>query len=479
MIRILFSFFVNLRWQDVFDILLNSYILFRFYVLFRGTTVLRVITGIAILWVFQRIAVFFGLILTTWALQGIMAVAALIIIIVFRNEIRSVLQAKNLKTILWGIPKKPFHTPVEIIADSIDVLSRRRIGALMVFPAKDDMEEIVQKGIRWNGLVSREMIISIFWPDNPVHDGAAVIQGDRITEVGVILPLSHSNDLPSRYGTRHRAALGLAEATDALIVVVSEETGKVVVAKNSEIADITGNFELVKKLQAHMGITEEDKGFLRKNKLELAVAALFSIVLITVVWFSFSRGLDTLITLDIPVEYTTRDRSMEIVDTSVNAVSLQLGGSGTLIKSIRPEQVHVRLDLDKAVAGRNTFSITKENITLPPGIFLKKITPSVIEATLDVSIKKKLPVQVDWVGKLPDNLILSEIRINPETIEVIGGNRLLDDISTLYTEKVQLDNLRGSGEMILNPVLNPASLKIDSGSKDKIVVSYVIKPRQP
>ena len=96
----LFSFFDSIRLQDAVDILLLSYILFRLYVLFRETHVFRVIAGLVILWIFQRIAEFFGLILTSWALQGIMAVAALIIIIVFRNEIRSVLQAKNLKAIL-------------------------------------------------------------------------------------------------------------------------------------------------------------------------------------------------------------------------------------------------------------------------------------------------------------------------------------------------------------------------------------------
>ena len=475
----LFSFFAILRWQDVFDILLNGYILFRFYVLFRGTIVFRVITGIAILYVFQQIAVFFGLILASWVLQGIMAVAALIIIIVFRNEIRSVLQAKNLKTILWGVPQKTFHTPMEIIAKSIATLSRRRIGALLVFPDKDDLEEVVQKGIRWNGLASKEMITSIFWPDNPVHDGAAIIREDRITEVGVILPLSRSDDLPSRYGTRHRAALGLAEVTDALTVVVSEETGRVIVAKNSKITEIRSSAELIKNLRTHAGISEDDQGLLRKSRLELGSAALISIILVTVVWFSFSKGLDTLITLEIPVEYTTRDPLMEIIDTSTNAVSLQLAGSGTLIKSIRPKQIHVRLDLDKAVAGRNTFSITKDNITLPPGIYLKKITPSVVEATLDTAINKKLPVQVDWVGKLPDNLILSKVQVDPETIEVVGGNRILNNISTIYTEKAQLDNIRESGNITLNPVLDPASLKIASDSKNKITVSYVIKPRQP
>ncbi|MGD8448047.1 MAG: diadenylate cyclase, partial [Desulfobacterales bacterium] len=315
------------------------------------------------------------------------------------------------------------------------------------------------------------------WPDNPVHDGAAIIQGNRITEVGVILPLSHRNNLPSHYGTRHRAALGLSEVTDALVIVVSEESGNVLAAKNSEITKIDYDEKLVKVLQEHMGITEEKTAILRKEKFEISVAALVSVLFITGMWFSFSRGMDTLITLEIPVEYTKHDPALEIVDTSVNTVQLQLGGSGALIKSIRPDQVQVRFDLGNAVIGRNSFSITKENISLPPGIFLSKITPPVVEVTLDKTITKELPVQVDWVGKLPENIILSQLTIKPEKVEVIGGKRILGNISTLYTEKVPLDNIDRTGSLTVRLALNPASLKIESGSKDRIKLTYVVKPR--
>ena len=471
-------FLAYFRWQDLIDILLNSYILFRLYVLFRGTYVFRVLTGIALLWIFQRIAVFFGLILTSWAMQGITAVAALIIIIIFRNEISNVLQAKNLKAILWGFRQQSIQTPIEIIVEGVNALSKKRNGALIVFPAKEDLQDIIQSGIPWQGLVTKEMITSIFWPDNPVHDGAAIIQGKRITEVGVILPLSHRNDLPSNYGTRHRAALGLSESSDALVIVVSEETGNILVAKNSKLTKINDDAELVTALQKHMGLTEEAPANLRKEKLEISTAALISVLFITGMWFSFSKGMDTLITLEIPVEYTKHDPGIEIVDTSVNTVRLQLGGSGALIKSIRPDQVQVRLDLENAVIGKNIFSITKENISLPPGIFLSKIVPSVVEVTLDKTITKELPVQVDWVGKLPEDIILSQVKIDPEKVNVIGGKRILENISTLYTEKVPLDNINQSGTTTVNLVLNPASLKIAPGSKDRIKLIYIVKPRE-
>ncbi len=471
------SFFEFIRWQDVLDILLNSYILFRLYVLFRETYVFRVLTGLAFLWIFQRVSAYFGLILTSWVMQGITAVVALIIIIVFRNEIRSVLQAKNLKAILWGFPQKSVPTTIQLIVDSVKTLSKRHIGALIVLPAKENLEDVVQGGVPLRGLVSKEMITSIFWGDNPVHDGAAIIEENRISKVGVILPLSYKSDLSSRYGTRHRAALGLAETTDALVVVVSEETGKVVVAKDSNIIDIHDNTSFTKLLQEHMGVYEEENGYQQKEKFKISVAALVSFFFITGMWFSFSKGLDTLITLEIPVEYTNRNPGFEIVDASVNAVRLHLGGSGALIKSIQPEQVQVKLGLGNAVIGRNIFSITKDNITLPPGIFLRKVVPSVVEVALDETIKKEIPVQVDWVGELPEGLILSEIKIDPVKIEIIGGKRILEKLSTLYTEKVHLDNMKGTGIIFANLALTPAVLKIAPGSKDKVRIAYVVKPR--
>jgi uncharacterized protein (TIGR00159 family) len=466
-----------IRWQDVVDILLNSYILFRLYVLFRGTYVFRVLTGIAFLWIFQRISAYFGLILSSWVLQGITAVLALIIIIVFRNEIRSVLQAKNLKAILLGFPQQSGPTTVQTIVDSVKTLSKRRIGALIVLPAKENLEDVLKGGIPLQGLISKEMITSIFWSDNPVHDGAAIIEGDRITKVGVILPLSYKSDLPSQYGTRYRAALGLAETTDALVVAVSEETGKVMVAKNSEIINIHGSSSLTNILKEHMGLHEIESGYQQEEKFKMGIAALISFFFITGMWVSFSKGLDSLITFDIPVEYTNRSPRIEIVDASVNAVRLHLGGSGALIKSIQPEQVQVKLDLGNAVIGRNIFSVTRDNITVPPGIFLRKVEPYVVEVSLDETIRKEIPVQVDWVGELPAGLILSEINIDPEKIVVNGGKRILQNLSTLYTERVHLDNLKKTGLIIANFSLTPAALKTAPGSKDKARISYTVKPR--
>jgi uncharacterized protein (TIGR00159 family) len=466
-----------MRWQDVVDIILVGYILLRFYVLFRGTAVFRGIVGLALLWIFQRVPQSMGLVVTSWAVQGIITVAAFIIIVVYRNELRSVLQARNLKNILWGGAHRSEETPVEIIAGCAFELSRKRTGALIVFPGTNDMEDVIQGGIPWQGLVTREMISSIFWRDNPVHDGAAIIQGDRITKVGVILPLSRREDLPSGYGTRHRAAAGLAEVTDALAVVVSEERKSVVVVKGSELHEVKGVFELEQVLREHLGELARPTRKHVIEKVQLGMAAVVALLFVTGIWFSFTKGLDTLIELEVPVEYMNRDPDKEIVDASVSNVGLQVGGSGALIKSIRPEQVQVKLDLSNASVGPNTYTITQDDVTLPPGALLKMVEPKTVKVTLDVLTQKEMWVQVDWVGELPRYLILESVQVKPQKVIIIGANQILSDISTVYTQNVSLEKIFESGTLTIGLALNHPSMKVAPDSKDKIEISFVIKER--
>jgi uncharacterized protein (TIGR00159 family) len=471
----LFNFFQNMRWQDFLDIGLNSYILFRLYVLFRGTSAFRVLVGIAIFWISNKLALSLGLVVTSWVIQGITLVAAVIIVVVFRNEIRSVLQAKNLKSILWGFPRSEEGSPAEAVAEALFDLAHNRTGALLILPGKEDLSEAVHSGIPWKGLLSKEMIMTVFWRDNPVHDGAAIVRGQQIDEVGLILPLSHRDDLPSFYGTRHRAALGLAERCDALVLLVSEERGTVSAARNSQMHEVKTREELMGIMKKHTGATIS-WGRTGRDKLEFGLAALLSVFLITAVWSTFTRGVDTVISMDIPVEYMNRPTEMEILDTSVNAVRLEISGSGALLRRIQPEQVSVKLDLSKGVPGANAFTITPECVSLPPGILLKDVKPPAVEVTLDRTEKKELPVQVDWVGKLQEPYGIAQVTIDPPKVQVSGSARVLSAISAIYTEKVSVDPIIRSGTLTVKLIPSPPSLKL---SQDKVTIEYIVKEKTP
>ncbi|WP_246805246.1 diadenylate cyclase [Desulfosarcina cetonica] len=335
---------------------------------------------------------------------------------------------------------------------------------------------MIQGGVVWQGKLSREMLVSIFWHGTPVHDGATIIQGDQVTEVAAILPLSKRNDLPAYFGTRHRAAVGLAEQSDAMVIVVSEERGRVTVFKDEKIIHIEDNVELERILREHAGGAAERSG-LKRQTLELSLAALLCLASMTGIWFSFARGLETLVTLDVPVEFMNRDPRMELFSASASSVKLQLSGSGSLIKSIRPDQVKVKLNLANAVPGSNLVPISRESITLPPGIQLKQVDPQALEVNLDVPMEKTLAVQADWSGKLDKGLLLERVRIIPDTVKVVGGSLMLKQIETIYTEKIPLENITGSGTTTVSLVLQPSSLKLENGARNQVDVIYQVKQR--
>ncbi len=469
---------VSLRWQDILDILLNSYILFRLYVLFRGTNVVRMFIAICILWILERMAMSIGLIVTSWAIQGIIAAAALIIVIVFRNEIAGVFQARSFKSFFWGIPRRQIQAPIEVIADSVYELARHKLGALIVLPLKKGIEEVVHGGVLWQGRLSKEMLLSVFWHGTPVHDGATIIQGDQVMEVAAILPLSKRNDLPSHFGMRHRAAVGLTEKTDALVIVVSEERGEVTIFKDQSIIGIKDNAELNQVLREYAG-TAPDVSGVRNQAISLCLTALICLAGVTSFWFSFARGFETFTTLDVPVEFMNRNPNMEIFSASASSVKLQLSGSGSLIRSIKPDQIKVKLNLANAVPGNNQVPITRDGIVLPPGIELKQIEPQTLNVNLDVPIQKKLYVQPDWIGVLPDDLIMREYHVVPERVAVVGGNLTLKNIRTIYTDKIPLEKITSDGRVIVGLVLLPSSLKLADESQRNVEVIYKIARKIP
>jgi YbbR domain-containing protein len=213
--------------------------------------------------------------------------------------------------------------------------------------------------------------------------------------------------------------------------------------------------------------------------LEFALAGILSVLIVTGIWFSITRGQDILETFDVPVEYVNRTPQLEIMDTSATSVQLRLSGSRSIIGSIRPDQLRVMVDLSQAVEGANNIPINSDNLTLPPGIILNDVNPHIIEVAMDVLAEKEIPVQADWVGKLNPALILTEVTVTPEKINFIGGKNLLDSIRTIYTEKIPVDRITQSEEITVTLDFNPAKLKISSKDKSKVTVRYNVMNRLP
>lgn len=469
--------FSGWRWQDLLDIVFNAYILFRLYVLFRGTNVLRVLLAVVAMWIIGRTANAMGLVITNWVMQGVITVATFIIIIVFRNEISGVVRTRGIGFFLWEIPRTQVNTPVHIISDAVVELAAAKIGALIVMPLKTGVDSIVTSGADINAALSREMLVNIFWPGAPLHDGAAVIQRGKITRAGTILPLSQNRHLASKYGTRHRAALGLTEQSDALVIVVSEERGKVSLVKNNRIHEVRDSGEVEALIKQYTGGPEPVKRMRRQTR-ELIVAAMVCLLCTTGLWLSFSRGMETLANYDVPIEFIKPDKKMNIIYASASRSRLLISGARPLINALSLDQMSIKISLDGAAVGKNKLTITRQNVQLPPGIRLKNIEPDQVELTLDTMAEKRVPVQADFSGKLPDGMTMTRIQVLPETVNIIGGELSLDSVTTVFTEKIPLENLTTSGFVNVALVMSPATLRPDDKHK-KVQVRYTISQRSP
>lgn len=221
--------------RDLIDIGLVTFAFYRVILLVKGTRAVSVIYGLLLVIVIYYLSEEFGLFTLNWLLTNFLGSLFLVIIIFFQADIRKALSELGAGS-LWRRKKVSDQLLDEIVLAVLS-MAKSRTGALIVFERGVALGELIARGVEIKAAVSRELLVTIFSPNTPLHDGAAIIRDSRIEAAGCILPLSSAVGLPSRLGTRHRAALGVSEETDALAVVVSEERGVISVAKGGELTE--------------------------------------------------------------------------------------------------------------------------------------------------------------------------------------------------------------------------------------------------
>lgn len=222
-------------WADLLDILLVTFVLYNLLLLIRGTRAVQVLLGILVLVVLYYTARALDLRALETTLENFFIILPVAMIVLFQHEIRRALAAFG-STPLGGFGnQEKVATTFNEMVVAATTLAERKIGALIVIERSEGLRNYVENGIQLDAVVSLDLLISLFTPETPTHDGAVIIQGDRIAAASCFLPLTRRSQLSKDLGTRHRAALGITEETNALAVVVSEETGIISVAFGGEI----------------------------------------------------------------------------------------------------------------------------------------------------------------------------------------------------------------------------------------------------
>ncbi len=223
----------TITFLDIIDIAVVAFLLYKMYIYIKDTRAMVLLKGLLVLLAITLISNWVGLNVINWIMQKILTVLFVALPIVFQPELRRTLEHIG-RGKFFGktrLNKEEAENLLNELDKTVTVLSQNKIGALIVLERESVLNDYSDTGIKIDGIVSSEFLINVFIPNTPLHDGATILRGNRMTAAGCLLPLTEDRSLSKELGTRHRAALGLSEQTDAVIIVVSEETGIISVAR--------------------------------------------------------------------------------------------------------------------------------------------------------------------------------------------------------------------------------------------------------
>ena len=221
------TLFSDFRWQDVVDILIVGFVVYRLFLLIQGTRAVSMLIGLIVLPAAYQGAQYLELYTVNWVLDSAGNVILILIVVVFQHDIRRMLTQVGTGPFYGRMQRLAEGQAIEEITRASVLLAGRRVGALIVLQREVGLNEYVEGGTRLDAQITKELILSIFLPTSPLHDGALILHQGRIVAAGCLLPLTTNPNVSKTLGTRHRAAIGLTEETDAIVVVVSEEEGKI------------------------------------------------------------------------------------------------------------------------------------------------------------------------------------------------------------------------------------------------------------
>jgi len=232
------ALFATISLWDILDILIVALILYKVYAMLQGTRAITLVKGVLVLLVVTMLCSFFAFHVMSWLLQKTVTLLFVALPIVFQPELRRALEHLGQGRFLHSsvfLDDEEARSVVNELVKAVKSLSSTKTGALLVIEREMGLNDISATGIHIDGLISADFLLNVFIVNTPLHDGAAVIRGKRLISAGCLLPLTENRELSTELGTRHRAAIGLSEQCDALVVVVSEETGTISVVENGHI----------------------------------------------------------------------------------------------------------------------------------------------------------------------------------------------------------------------------------------------------
>ena len=380
--------FATITIGEIVDVLLVAILVYTAIVWLRRTRAAFVVRGILILGAAYMLVRYLDLQMTAWIFQAFFAVFVVMIVVIFQEELRQMFE----RIAVWSFTRQPVPTATSASADivvrTLADLARDHIGALVVIAGKDPIDRHITGGIALNGRLSVPLLRSIFDTHSPGHDGAALIEHDQLTRFAVHLPLSKDLAQTAHAGTRHSAALGLAELCDALCLVVSEERGTISIARNGRLRQLDGSQELGASIQTFLHEMFPVKangslrlGLLRENWLTKAVSICLAIAL----WYLFVPG-SKLVEMNykVPVTVENLPASLQIEAIDPPVVSATFSAPLRTFYLFDRKKIRISADVGMAELGRRTFTLSDKDLHFPKELTLQEFSPTSVR----ISVKR-------------------------------------------------------------------------------------------
>lgn len=439
------EFFQNLRFVDFIDMSIITIFIYLILVWLKKARVRFILVGMIILALIYILARLFGLYLTTMVFQAFFAIFLIMIVVIFQDDFRHFFE----RIAVWGITRRrsrlaPQDHDIAMLTSGLANLSRKKIGALIVVHGQDPLDRYLEAGIHSDALISQVLIESIFEPNSPSHDGAVIIEGARLTKFGCHLPLSTNIEKVGHLGTRHTAALGLAERTDALCIVVSEERGTISVAEEGEITQLKDVGELLNILERfyrerfpakHKALSND---FLRGHFLEKFIA----VFLASGLWLAFGHRSET-IRRDfvVPIEYRNLAQDRIISETKPKEVTITLSGSERAFNLLDPKELKLSMDMSKVKEGEDKYYLDKDMVRKPKVLSLVNIEPKEIPLRVYKMVSISIPVQIKTNGHSPSGVTIKEMKVEPQSVAVRIPDIIDREKISITTEPIELKSI--------------------------------------
>lgn len=383
----MFDFFQFPTVRDLADIVFLTIVAYQLFKWFRETKALRVIIGLVVLGGVYSLAKLWGLFMTTWVFQVLWQVLIILLLILFQSEIRQVLEKVSPLRFLKSRKRFSSETFLSDLIITLFEMAHVRTGALIVITRNDNLSEFVHSGQKIMAIPEPALIKSIFNRYAPTHDGAVIVSQDVLTEMGCILPLSETEELPAHFGTRHRAALGITELTDAVCIVVSEERAEVSTVVHGKVTTWDKPEFLASELRDLLAAPDTEKptikGFLMGAFIRNWKTKLGALALVAGAWIVVASQQVAQININAPIHYKNISSGMIVSNRSAKMASVTLSGKRHKIKDFGRQEVEIQVDLNALELGEHKLELTSKNMDVPLGVTIDRITPHNVTVLLE------------------------------------------------------------------------------------------------